>query len=291
MTGNSDELVRQYLDRLTIEYRLIETAEASTECTVFGKTLTTPVMLGGMGHYDRVNPGGAALYAEAAKQAGAAIWTGFLSDEELEKVIAVGAPAARIIKPFADRDFVLRSIEHDAKAGACAVAMDIDHAYNKKGYYDAFGERPLAPLTVEALREYASCSELPFFTKGVLSVRDAELCVEAGIAGIVVSQHQNMFPWAVPTLKILPEIRRAVGDSLTILCDSCLDTGYDVFKALALGADAVFTVRPMIPLFREKGADGVVERLEQMTDELRVCLSRTGSPTIRDIDPSVIREI
>lgn len=117
------------------------------------------------------------------------------------------------------------------------------------------------------------------------------MCAEAGIAGIVISQHQNMFPWCVPTLKVLPEIRKAVGNSLTILCDSCLDSGYEVFKALALGADAVFTVRPMIPIFREKGAEGVASRLEQMTDELRSCLSRTGAADIHSIDPSVIRYV
>lgn len=82
-----------------------------------------------------------------------------------------------------------------------------------------------------------------------------------------------------------------MGNALTILCDSCLDDGYSVFKALALGADAVFTVRPMIPLFREKGPEGVAERLEKMTDELRSCLSRTGSKDIRSIDPGVIHLI
>lgn len=291
MTGNSDELLRQYLDHLTIEYRYLETTEATTACTVFGKELSTPIMLGGLAHYEKLNPGGGPLYAQAAKTAGTAIWTGFTFENEIEDIINVGAPAARIIKPFADKDLVFQAIEHDKKAGACAIAMDTDHAFTKTGRYDSFFDHPLAPPTRETLREFAQYSDLPFFVKGVLSVKDAVICAEAGIAGIVISQHQNMFPWNVPTLKVLPEIRKAVGDSLTILCDSCLDTGYEVFKALALGADAVFTVRPMIPIFREKGAEGVASRLEQMTDELRSCLSRTGAADIHSIDPSVIRYV
>ena len=291
MNGNSDEILRSYLDRLTIEYRYLETTEATTACTVFGKKLDTPIMLGGLAHYEKLNPGGGPLYAEAAKAAGTAIWTGFTFDSEIEEIAAVGAPAARIIKPFADKELVFKAIEHDTKLGCCAIAMDIDHAYTKAGRYDDFFEKPLASPTRATLEEFGKYSELPFFAKGVLSVKDAEICAEAGIAGIVVSQHQNMFPWNVPTLKVLPEIRKAVGNSLTILCDSCLDTGYECFKALALGADAVFTVRPMMPIFREKGAEGVAERLSQMTDELRSCLSRTGSPDIRQIDPGVIHFI
>ena len=291
MNGNSDELNRAYLDRLTINCRYIGTEEASTECTLFGRKLATPILLGGLAHYERLHESGMVGYAAAAASTGTAMWTGFSSDAEIESVVAAGIPAARIIKPFADTDCVLSMIAHDEKAGCCAVAMDIDHAYNKRGFHDSFGGKPLASPGVPVLRMYAQSTSLPFFCKGVLSVPDAVACAEAGIAGIVVSQHQNMFPWNPPVLSVLPEIRKAVGSSLTILCDSGLDTGYECFKALALGADGVFTVRPMMPIFRKKGAAGVAERLTQMTDELRCAMSRTGSKDVRHIDSSAIRLI
>ena len=69
MTGNSDELNRLYLDRLTIAYRYIGTQEATTDCTVFGRALSTPIMLGGLAHYEKLNPAGMTGYAEAAKKA------------------------------------------------------------------------------------------------------------------------------------------------------------------------------------------------------------------------------
>ena len=130
MTGNSDELIRAYLDRYCIEWRFLETVQATTECTLFGRKLATPIMLGGIGRYERFNTGGAPLYAQAARAMNTAMWTGYCGDEELERVLAIGVPAARIIKPFADKERILQAIEHDNKAGACALAMDIDHVYN-----------------------------------------------------------------------------------------------------------------------------------------------------------------
>lgn len=291
MSGSSDNLTRTYLDQYCIEWRFLDTREATTECTLFGARLDTPILLGGMAHYDSLQSGGAPLYAQAAKAANTAIWMGFCSGEELEQVIAIGAPAARIVKPFADRDTVLAAIEHDERAGACAIAMDVDHVYNKQGRCGAFGEHPLASPSRTALEEYAKHSRTPFLVKGIVSVRDAVMCAEAGVAGIVLSHHKDMFPWTVPPLKVLPEIRKAVGDRLTILVDSGLTSGYDVFKALAWGADGVFTVRPMVPLFREGGAGAVTDQIGKLSDELRVCLSRTGAPDIYHIDPSVVREL
>lgn len=289
MDGNSDVLNRAYLDRITVAWRHLAGGPATTECELFGKKLATPIMCGGMAFYEKLNPGGAPLFAEGAKAAGTAMWSGFCTDEAFEDIIAVGAPAARIIKPFADRDRVLSLIAHDEAAGAAAFAMDIDHLYNKKGGIDDFFHAPYEVQTRETLELYRRSTRLPFFPKGVLSVHDALICAEAGVAGIVISQHQNMFPWTAPPLAVLPEIRKAVGDKMTILVDSGIETGYDAFKALALGADGVFIARPLRTEFAEKGADGVSSRILRMTDELRACLSKTASPDIRHINPEVLR--
>ena len=288
MTRTSDELQRAYLDSYAIAWRHLESREATTACKIFGKELKTPIMCGGMAHYEKMNEGGAVAFAEGAKAAGTSMWTGMSSDEDHERVIAVGAPAGRIIKPFADHERVIAHIRHDECCGAAAVAMDIDHVYKKDGsLYDFFGA-PLESPTRAVLEEYQKCSSLPFFPKGVVSVRDAAICAEAGCAGIIISHHQNMFPWTVPPLKALQEIRKELGNALTILIDSDFETGYDVFKALAFGADGVFVARPMMPVFKEKGAAGVTEHINRMTDELRCCLARTASPDMYHIDPDVI---
>ncbi len=291
MKDSSDVLTREYLDRYAICWQHIGGCEGSTEADFFGNRLATPVMSGGMAHYDRLREGGAVEFAGGVRDAGSVMWTGFCSNEEMERIIDVGAPAVRIIKPFADRRLVLSAIEHDAKAGAAAFSMDIDHVFNKHGRIGEFFGHPYAPQTVESLREYASAAELPFVVKGVLSREDACRCAEAGAAGILISHHQNMFPWSVPPLAVLPEIRRAVGKDLMIIVDCGIETGYDAFKALALGADAVCIARPLRPIFTEKGAEGVRDRLMKMTEELRVCLSKTASPDIRHISENVLKEL
>lgn len=288
MLKSSDELQRAALDSYAIAWRHLESREATTACTLFGRELATPILCGGMAHYEKLHEGGAVAFAEGAKASGTSMWTGMSSDADHERVIAVGAPAGRIIKPFADHERVIAHIQHDARCGAAAVAMDVDHVYKKDGsVYDFFGAKLESPCRA-VLEEYRKCSPLPFFPKGIVSVRDAAICAEAGCAGIIISHHQNMFPWTVPPLQALREIRKEVGNSLKILIDSNFETGYDVFKALAFGADGVFVARPLVPVFREKGAEGVAERIGSMTDELRCCLARTASPDIAHIDPDVV---
>lgn len=291
MAGSSDELTRSYLDKFAICWRHIGGCEATTEAEFFGHKLASPIMSGGMAHYHRLREGGAVEFAQGVKAAGTVMWTGFCPDEDMEKIIAVGAPAVRIIKPFADENLVLSHIEHDAKAGAAAFSMDIDHVFDKKGRIGEFFGHPYAPQTVESLYKYAHATDLPFVVKGVLSVEDAVLCAEAGVQGILLSHHQNMFPWSVPPLAILPEVRKAVGKDMMIIADCGIETGYDAFKVLALGADLVCIARPLRPIFAEGGADAVKEKLEKMTDELRVCLSKTASPDTRHIGLNVLKEL
>ena len=291
MIGSSDELTRNYIDSFAICWQHIGGCEATTKTEFFGHKLSTPIMSGGMAHYQRLREGGAVEFAQGVKDADTVMWTGFCPDDELEQVIAVGAPVVRIIKPFADEKLVLSHIEHDAKAGAAAFSMDIDHVFDRKGHIGEFFGHLYAPQTVESLKLYAHATDLPFVVKGVLSVADALQCAEAGVHGILLSHHQNMFPWSVPPLAVLPEIRKAVGKDMLIIADCGIETGYDAFKALALGADAVCIARPLRPLFTEGGAPAVRDKLVSMSDELRLCLSKTGSCDIRHISPNVLKQL
>ncbi len=291
MNGSSDALTRSYIDKFAIRYRYIGGCEATTECELFGRKLKTPIMAGGMAHYEKLRAGGADEFAEGVRDAGTVMWTGYRSDEAMASLIGVGAPAVRIIKPFANPDYVLSAIRHDEEHGAAAFAMDIDHVFDKKGHVGEFFGYPYAPQTVESLRTYARAAKIPFIVKGVLSAEDACRCAEAGVAGILLSHHQNLFPWSVPPLAVLPEIRAAVGNSLLVLVDCGIETGYDAFKALALGADGVCVARPLQPIFKDGGAEAVRQKLETMTDELRSCLSRTGSTDIGHIPADALKEL
>ena len=167
-------------------------------------------------------------------------------------------------------------MRYDTEHGAIAYAMDIDHGINVYGENDGHGDA-FAPKTVEELRKISDASPLPFILKGVLSVADALAAVEAGASGIVVSGHNNRFPCEVPPLKILPQIREAVGEKLTILLDGGMNTGFDVFKALCLGADGVLSARALCGAYVKDGEEGLTCKLLEMTAELRGAMSNTGS--------------
>ena len=105
--------------------------------------------------------------------------------------------------------------------------------------------------------------------------------------GIVVSHHHGILPGAVPPLMVLPEIRKAVGDQLTIFADCGFESGLDAFKALALGADGVMVGRELMKhLPGEEGA--VTTRLREMTGELASVMARCGFTSLEQIDPSVL---
>lgn len=105
---------------------------------------------------------------------------------------------------------------------------------------------PSGTKSVAELKEIMDYAGIPFLLKGIMTVRGAEKAREAGAAGIIVSNHGGRVLDQVPaTAKVLPAIAKAVGDSMTILVDGGIRTGLDVFKALALGADAVLIGPPL----------------------------------------------
>lgn len=295
MGGDSNRITREYLDRLLIEYRHIGGTKPSLKFELFGRTFDTPIMLGGMAAMvPGLHEGGMAEMARGVRNAGGVFWSGYVHDEEFAEAVHTGAGAIRIIKPLRDNEEILRAIRHDEACGSLAFAMDIDHGFDDFGEYHhavphAYGE--LGPKSVEELKMFAESTRLPFIAKGVLSVRDARLCVEAGARGLLLSHHKGEYRFAVPPLMVLPEIRAAVGPDIRIFVDCGIQSGMDAFKALALGADGVCVARPFMKPFAEKGAAGVQERLEQMTKELAGVMARTCSPDIGSIDPTVIRKL
>ena len=165
--------------------------------------------------------------------------------------------------------------------------MDIDHAYSGDGKYDVVCGLPMKPKSLREMKEFVQAASVPFVVKGVLSVADAEKCVEAGAKAIIVSHHHGIMPYSVPPLMVLPEIVNAVGGQLKIFVDCGIESGMDVFKALALGADAVCVGRALMDPLKE-GAQGVQKRILAMNNELMSIMARTGAKDIDSIDAGVI---
>ena len=285
---SSNTLSDAYRDAITIAYQYIGGCVPSIEFDFCGKRFETPIMAGPVGFPVKEKSASGVLgYAKSVREAGSVYWATFHDPEEWKKILAEGIPAIRVIKPLADLDRIIEEIRFDTEQGAIGYAMDIDHGLTAYGALDGH-EEPFAPKSVEDLKRLNEVSPLPFFLKGVPSVHDALLAAEVGVAGIVVSGHNNRFPCAVPPLKVLSEIRRVVGDKLTILVDGGMNTGYDVFKALALGADGVLSARTLAAAFVSEGEEGLTYKLLEMTAELKGAMANTGSKDLKHINSSCL---
>lgn len=286
--GDSNQITREYFDSLLVEMRHLDGALPETGLELFGEQFNTPVMTAALSHLGNVCENGMVQMAEGARLAGAVSWAGMGDEKELEDITATGARTIKIIKPYVDNDYILQRIAHAEKCGVMAVGMDIDHAFSGKGKYDVVLGMEMRPKSLEEMKEFVKATKLPFVVKGVLSVKDAEKCLEAGVKGILVSHHHGIIDYAVPPLMILPEIVRVVQKQIPVFVDCGIESGSDVFKALALGADAVCVGRALMGALQVNGAEGVQEKIASLTEELAGIMARTGASDLSQIDPSVI---
>lgn len=288
--SDSDRFTRDCFDRILLKTRYIGSDLPDTGMILWGRSFRTPVMTAALSHLNGLRDKGTTVLAAGAKLAGAVNFCGMESYEgELDDIVGAGACTVRIIKPHAEDGEVFRRIEHAKTLGVFGMGMDIDHAYNGTGGYDNVNGLPMRPKTAAQLKEYVRAAEgIPFVVKGVLSAEDAEKCAEIGAAGIVVSHHHGIMPYSVPPLRVLPEIRRAVGEKMKIFVDCCIENGADVYKTLALGADAVCVGRALMDPLKQTGAEGVAETIGRLNGELSALMARTGFRHLREIDDSCL---
>ena len=286
--GDAVKITRDYFDSLLLEMRLIDSDLPSLEFELFGSVFSTPVMTAALSHLNRTHPGGMVELARGAAAANAVMWAGMGDESELEQIIATGAKTIKIIKPYADEKLIMRKIEHAEKHGALAVGMDLDHSFSKRGGYDKVLGQEMRPKTQADILRYTRSTKLPFVVKGVLSTQDAIKCMEADVAGIVVSHHHGILDYAVPPLMILPDIADVIGEQIPIFLDCAVERGYDVFKAIAFGASAASVGRALMEPLAMEGAEGVKKAIEEISTELAFAMAMTGSADISSVDPDTI---
>lgn len=290
-SSDANEITARYMDSILIEERLIDSVNADTKTTLFGEAFSSPVLTPAFSHLG--NYGGRELtgleeYSLAAKECNILNFCGMMENDMFKKIVDTGAKTVRIVKPYADNGKVRDQLKFAEEAGAFGVGMDIDHIFGTTGYDIVIGEE-MSYQTTEMLCSYVESTKLPFIVKGVLSVADAVKCAEIGVSGIIVSHHHGRLPYAVPTMMILPKIREALeGSKVTIMVDCGIASGTDVYKALALGADAAAVGRSMLPMLDKQGTQGVVKFIHDVENELRFAMSSTGASAVSDIDDTAL---
>ncbi|MCR4656064.1 MAG: alpha-hydroxy-acid oxidizing protein [Lachnospiraceae bacterium] len=291
--GNSNRISREYIDSLLIETRYMDSTNPDYSFELYGESFSSPVMTAALSHLEhRLGKEAPEALANGAKEAGCVLWYGMAEDEEIERLAKTGARMIEIIKPYTDRDIIWRKLEQAEKLGLLAVGIDIDHPFGNDGSPDVIDDiYEMTALTTAELMEICKKTKLPVIIKGVLSLRDAERSLAAGARGLVLSHHNNRIEYAVPPLFVLPEIAELVNGDIPIFVDCEIQTGMDVFKALALGATGACIGRPLMAAIKENGAEGVKNYLLKVSGELGKAMAFTGCYNLEKMDPTVIRRI
>ena len=276
---------------------LHEAKEPDTGTSLFGRPFALPVLAAPIGGVSFNMGGGVGedefigAVIEGCAASGTAGCTGdgvpdFIHQAGFQAIKAAGGVGIPFIKPWEDAELFEKLAKAEA-TGAFAVGMDVDAA----GLVTlrAMG-RPVSPKSVAELKRIRAAVKAKFIVKGVMTADDALRALDAGVDGIVVSNHGGRVLDSTPGVaEVLPGIRKAVGKALTILADGGVRSGGDVLKLLALGADAVMIGRPVSIAAVGGLREGVETYLGKIAGELRQAMVLTGTASLAAVDPGILR--
>ena len=275
---------------------ICENSDTDTTYDFFGQKLVIPVMAGPVGavtlHYGdkfddlRYNN----VLVDGCAKAGILAFTGdgtnpAVMEGAADALKAHNGCGVPTVKPW-NLDTIRQKMDLMKAADPCAIAMDIDAAGLPflKGLTPPAGSK-----TVDQLKEIAAMAGKPFILKGIMTVSGAKKALEAGAAGIVVSNHGGRVLDQCPaTAEVLPAIADAVGGKMKVFVDGGIRTGMDVFKALALGADAVLIARPFVTMVYGGGQEGIQAYVSKLQAELADTMAMCGAHTLADINRSML---
>ena len=275
---------------------ICENSDTDTTYDFFGQKLVIPVMAGPVGavtlHYGdkfddlRYNN----VLVDGCAKAGILAFTGdgtnpAVMEGAADALKAHNGCGVPTVKPW-NLDTIRQKMDLMKAADPCAIAMDIDAAGLPflKGLTPPAGSK-----TVDQLKEIAAMAGKPFILKGIMTVSGAKKALEAGAAGIVVSNHGGRVLDQCPaTAEVLPAIADAVGGKMKVFVDGGIRSGMDVFKALALGADAVLIARPFVTMVYGGGDEGIQAYVSKLQAELADTMAMCGAHTLADINRSML---
>lgn len=206
-------------------------------------------------------------------------------EKRLDTLKRLGYKAIVGLKPRLNKDIIER-MRLAEKAGVVALTIDLDSAGRAAR---ATKGQTVEPKTLEQLKELVKTSRLPLLFKGIMTPDEAELCIQAGAAGIVVSNHGGRTLADTPgTAAVLPQIADVVKGRCYIMVDGTVARGTDVEKYLALGAQCTLAGRHFVRAAHGGLADGVKLFANRLQSELAVAMTLTGAQRVTDINRKMI---
>ncbi len=318
---------RQAFDDFYIAPRLmVDVSSVTTATELLGRSLTTPVGIAPTAYQELIHPSAEIGMVEGAGAAGALAVISMFATRPIEDLaLAASGPLwlqlywlrrrsalADLAERAADCGFQalvltvdaprLGQRRRDARNGFAVPttmrAVNLEESLTNSTHNSRAGSSALAghaeatfdtTVTWGDLAWLRSLTDLPVLVKGVLTAADAELAVEHGAAGIIVSNHGGrQIDGAVPSLVALPSIVAAVDGRATVVFDGGIRSGRDAFVALALGAQAVLLGRPPLWALAAGGAEAVTRQLGLITSELEHVMALAGRPRLADLGPDAV---
>lgn len=209
----------------------------------------------------------------------------FVLEAGVKALAAHGGRGIPFIKPWADEDY-LRKVDWLEGLGVQAIGMDID-ALGLANVKFGGGSIPLRRNS--QLAQLIAKLPYPLIVKGVMDLQEAQALVDMGAAAIVVSNHGGRILDSSPgTATVLPEIVAQLKGQVPVLVDGGIQSGLDVFKMLALGADAVLIGRGFGKAVLSDLDKGAANYAENIQEQLAKAMMMTGCRNIKEISRDLL---
>lgn len=305
--------------------RMVDTASIDTRLTLLGQQLTSPIVLAPAGSQRAFHPDGELATARAARARGHLQILSNVTTFSIEDVIeARGEPVWFQLYPTSDWSVTEKMVKRAESAGAPAVVLTVDlHSgsnrvtmmrylradtrdcsqchdpdredswLDRKPMYFETGATSKGfdtpGMTWDFLQRLKSITSMKVVIKGIVTAEDAASAVEHGADAVIVSNHGGRAEASGRgTLDSLPEVVTAVNGTVPVMIDSGFRRGTDIFKALAMGANAVCIGRAYLWGLAAFGQPGVERVLEMLGAELAMVMGQMGTPALKDIGPGSI---
>ncbi len=310
---------RDAFDKVKLRMRrLIDPTQVDMRTTLFGREWPTPIVLCPVSSQRAFHEDGELATARAAKAKNHLQILSTVTTTSVEEVTQErGAPLWYQLYPLNDWEATKEMIQRAEAAGSEAIVLTVDLAADSNRLTlermirldtrncstchseNRFERKPMIPkkegiefeskLTWDYVEQLKATTKLKLLVKGIETAEDTQLCLQHGVDGIIISNHGGRASeTGRGTLESLPEMAAVINRKIPLLIDGGFRRGTDIFKALALGADAVCIGRPYIWGLASFGQEGVETVLQILRDELEMVMGQAGTRTIRDIARSAI---
>ena len=298
---------------------LVDVSKVDTNATLLGQSFSLPVAFAPTAAHKLMHPDGELASTRGTARAGALFCASTNSNCSLQE-IAEASDAPKWFQLYVQRDRELSEgfVRAAGESGYEAIVLTADlpvlgrrerdlrvHSFFAHGseygnFIDAVAEQGDldsltrvhhdTSLTWDFVKRLKDISDLPVVIKGVLTAEDAEVAIEHGVAGIVVSNHGGrQLDRSPASIEVLEEVVAASAGRAEVYLDGGVRRGTDVLIALGLGARAVFVGRPLLFALAAGGEDGVARAFELMQSELETDMALLGAPSLADVTRERVR--